>query len=130
MSAWIVSKRHIDQLVYGAIRLGVIHPESATDMGAMLTRANIKSIRARYGQYDEGAAAKAAQGPYRYREPRDPIDDVSLLKQVNCYDYQTCEFDAYMRSRARSFVVGLETALKELGVTRDSPGYNEAPWGL
>ena len=127
MSAWIVSKHHIDQLVAGALRLGVIGPQDATVVGRMLTNANKKSIRARYGWYDEEAARVKT---YWYTIPRAPISDVSLLKQTRCYDYQTCEFDGYEKSRAHAFVRKVERALAERGVTNKSEGYEAAPWGV
>ena len=125
MSAWIVSKHHIDQLVYGAIRLGVIKRGDALNTGRMLTRANVASIRARYGYDDRGAAAVK---PYWYHEPSAPLSDVSLFKQTGCYDYQTCEYDGYPDSPAGQFVTLLTDALAPL--SSDSPGYAEAPWGV
>jgi hypothetical protein len=80
MSAWIVTPSHVRQLVAGAIRFGVIEAEQAEATGKMLTRANVKSIRARYGEYDEGAARVK---PFVWYGPVvTPISDVSLLKQV------------------------------------------------
>ena len=129
MSAWIVSHNLIDQLVAAAIELEVIHPSNAQDTGAMLKRANLKSIRARYGREDEGAA-EASRKRYWYRRPGTPLTLVAILKQVSCYDYQTCEFDEYPRSRAAGFVRNMERALEKRGITRDSPGYAQAPWGV
>ena len=89
MSAWIVSPRLITQLVAGAIRLGVITEDKAEKTGIMLTRANVRSIRARYGEYDDGARRVR---PWHWYAPRELIDDFSLYKQVRHYNYQTCEY--------------------------------------
>ena len=125
MSAWIVSKHHIDVLVDGAVRLGVIYPEDRLIVGRMLTNANKKSIRTRYGYDDEGAARVKT---YRYSPSGHPISDVALYKQVGCYDYQTCEFDGYEKSEAYKFVHKMQDALAPIGYL--SPGYDEAPWGV
>lgn len=130
MSAWLVSKQHIDQLVYGAIRLGLVSPTEATKVGRMLWRANKKSIRARYGASRYDTPETYDQPTYWYAEPGKPVEDASLFKQVNCYDYQTCEYDAYERSPAKALIRRMERALEAKGITRFSPGYDEAPWGV
>jgi len=127
MSAWIVSTNHIRQMVDGAIRLGLVEPKDATTVGRMLTNANKRSIRARYGEWDEGAAAVQ---PYWHTPTREPISDLSLLMQLNCYDYQTCEFDGYERSTAYKLVERMRKALAKQGITRNTPGYNDQPWGV
>jgi hypothetical protein len=127
MSAWIVSKNHIDHLVAGAVRLGIVHPQDVTVVGRMLTNANKKSIRARYGYDDEGAARVKT---YWYQRPYALLSDVSLLKQAACYDYQSCEYDGYENGPAHKFIVKLERTLEALGVTRQSEGYEHAPWGV
>jgi len=129
VSAWIVSHNLIDQLVAAAIELEVIHPSAAQDTGEMLKRANLRSIRARYGADDAGAKV-AASVRYWYRKPRTPLTLVAIRKQVSCYDYQTCEYDAYPRSRAAGFVRNMDRALDKRKITPESPGYAQAPWGV
>jgi hypothetical protein len=129
MSAWIVTPNHITQMVAGAIRLGVIDKYDAQATGRMLTRANVKSIRARYGQDDPGA--KAVKTWNWYGMPARPLlSDASLCKQVRCYDYQTCEYGEYETSPARRFVKKMELALSQAGVDMDSQEYRDAPWGV
>jgi hypothetical protein len=127
MSAWIVSKHHIDVIVDGAIRLGLIEQTEAVKTGRMLTNANKRSIQERYGREDRAAATVQT---YWYTTPRETISDVVLLKQVNCYDYQTSEIWEYEKTTAYRFTSKMERALASRGVTRDSEGYNEAPWGV
>ena len=127
MSAWIVSKHHIDVLVDGAVRLGVIYPEDRLIVGRMLTNANKKSIRARYGADDEGAARVKT---YRYSPSGHPISDVSLYKQVGCYEYQTCEYDGFENGPAYRLTTTMRRALEAMGINAQSPGYNDAPWGV
>jgi hypothetical protein len=125
MSAWLLSTNHINALVEGAIRLGVIGREDATKTGRMLVRANIKSLNARYGDTRKSLGV----GTYWYSAGRaEPLSDVSLLKQVYCYNYQTCEYDGFYHSPAYRLMRRIEAALP--GVNRDSPGYDEAPWGI
>lgn len=128
MSAWILSPHHINEMVAGAIRLEIIDRADAQKVGRMLTNANKRSIRARYGSWDERATKVET---FWFRGiPSNPISDASLIKQVACYGYQTCEFDGYETSTAGRFVRRMEKALAKRGVTRDSEGYAEAPWGI
>jgi hypothetical protein len=127
MSAWIVSPNHISHLVAGAIRLGVIEQADATKVGRMLTNANKRSIRARYGEHDEWAARVKT---YNYWTPREQISDASLCKQVHCYDYQTCEFASYEQSDAYRFVTKMLLTPELSKVDRNSDEYDRAPWGI
>lgn len=130
MSAWLLSDAHMNALVEGAIRLGVIAPEDAQKTGAMLRRANTKSIRARYGDSRWDTPETYGRPAYRYRAPREPLSDVALFKNVGCYDYQTCEYDGYEKSPAARFVRLMRNALAVRGISYESPGYDEAPWGI
>lgn len=127
MSAWIVSKHHVDVIVDGAIRLGIIEQAESVKVGRMLTNANKRSIQARYG---EDAADAANVQTYWYTTPRETVSDVVLLVQVKCYNYQTCEIWEYEKTTAYRFVQKMERALAMLGVTRESDGYSDAPWGV
>lgn len=130
MSAWLLPDAHMNALVDGAIRLGIIAPEDAQKTGAMLRRANTKSIRARYGYARYDTPETYDRPAYRYRAPREPLSDVSLFKNVGCYDYQTCEYDSYEKSPAARFVRRMKAALEARGISHESPGYAEAPWGI
>lgn len=133
MSAWIVSRDHIDALVCGAIHYGVpfdgepVTPQNATAVGQKLWNANYRSIRCRYG--DRNMAP-------RYTFVGETLlNPVNLFKQVGCFDYQTCECDDYERSAVYRFCEAmLDRLAKEIGVSRpqvyDLPAWNAAPWGL
>ena len=119
MSAWIVSKKHIDLLVAAAKNR---HPDA---LGQMLWAENHKSVNYRYGE-------KRPTPPYTFTPPTEPIDQILLLKQIHCYDYQSCEHDGWERSEAYKLCKKLEAAcLAALppGV-EDSPEYSQAPWGI
>lgn len=117
MSAWIVSKTHIDALVQAGIEAEMIQPEKADEFGLMLWVENHRSIEARYGQ-------PVPDLEYSY----EPLEGSSrnapgvVNSTAACYDYQTCEHDGYGASKAAMFV----KALHELTKDRSSdPG----PWG-
>lgn len=137
MSAWIVSKRHIDALAYWLDRMGIAHDKQK--MGELLWSENHKSIRARYGDYDyKGNYVKRPK--YHYMDPRpipqrdlyddfDPqnLDQIQAL--VHCYDYQTCEHDGWEKSRAKRLMDKLETQLVMSGADWKREG-TKAPWGI
>lgn len=143
MSAWIVSKAHIDVLVAGLIEAGgyrhretwvPVTEENASEVGLMLWRENHKSINYRYSARQRTPAYTfelpkeyASVGPDKFRAGHMAImvEPGVLAKQVSCYNSQTCEQAAYYRSRAYSCVCSISENL-----IRQVPGYNEAEWGV
>jgi hypothetical protein len=117
MSAWIVSKEHIDLMVAAALKVRM-EGLSRDALGQMLWDANYKSINARYRKFEDAPEYRFDAGP---RE----INVVSALKQIDCYEYQTCEFDGWKDSKAFEFCQSLRAAL--IG---ELPGYDDAPWGV
>ena len=137
MSAWIVSKQHIDALAYWLDRMGIAHDKQK--MGEMLWSENYKSIRARYGDYNhKGKFVKRPKYHYMIPQPRvtesyyddfDPqnLDQIQAL--VHCYNYQTCEHDGWEKSRAKRRMDRLETQLVMSGADWKREG-TKAPWGI
>lgn len=137
MSAWIVSKQHIDALAYWLDRMGIAHDKQK--MGEMLWSENHKSIRARYGDYDyKGKFVKRPK--YRYSIPsampqRPPYDnfDPNNLDQiqalVHCYTYQSCEHEGWEKSRAKRLMDMLDQVLDMAGADWKREG-TKAPWGI
>ena len=137
MSAWIVSKRHIDALAYWLDRMGIAHDKQK--MGELLWSENHKSIRARYGDYDyKGNYVKRPK--YRYSPPQsrvtepyyddfDPqnVDQIQAL--VHCYTYQTCEHEGWDKSRAKRLMDTLDQILQLAGADWKREG-TKAPWGI
>lgn len=130
MSAFLVSKRHIDVLVAGRY-LDPHGPNPATnadDLGRMLWRENMASIAARYPQdaidevllatymFDPGVKALILMR-------RIPV--VHVIKAIHCYEYQACEHDGWERSDARHYCERLMQIC-----THALPGYDSAPWGI
>lgn len=137
MSAWIVSKQHIDALAYWLDRMGIAHDKQK--VGEMLWSENHKSIRARYGDYDyKGNYVKRPKYRYMIPQPRvtepyyddfDPQNLDQILTLVRCYDYQSCEHYGWEKSRAKRLMEKLEAQLIQAGASRDREG-TKPPWGI
>lgn len=122
MSAWIVSKEHIDALVTGLVRSGIAAPTglSPDQLGQALWAENHASVNARYGEEDSAPA---------YVHAVLDLPPAVLLKQVHCYDYQSCEHGGWETSPANAWITTLDGLLSR--VTSDtSPAYRDAPWGI
>lgn len=133
MSAWVVSKRHIDAMVqagletarrdggeftyYHGTRRCELDGDSADRVGAMLWEENKRSVDYRYSETNE-------REPYTFQR-RPSLAPVVILKALDCYEYQSCEHDAWNTSEARAYCEALRKAL-----ISELPGYNAAPWGL
>lgn len=130
MSAWIVSKAHIDCLVQSLAMEGIISFADANNIGRELWRENHRSINYRYSE--RGRAPK-----YTFTGIEAPLDPGIVLKQTRCYWYQTCERPDFERSVSARLVEQLETALLgRLGYAdmtdfrEHDPRWNSAPWGI
>lgn len=144
MSAYVVSKAHIDYLVNAAVVVGIRHQSpmffdreraasygNGTAIGRALWAENHASVAYRYpdcadgglpgpiGLDDETIAA------YTYATPRRAFNPVVAIKAVGCYQYQSCEHPEWGESAAKAFTDDLLWRLIE-----ELPGYDEAPWGI
>jgi hypothetical protein len=131
MSAWLVSKKHIDALVYARglndMRGGRIDDIDNNELGRMLWRENMASMLARYGD----AIDEKVLADYHY----DPVSagvligrefgPVYFIKAIHCYRYQSCEHDGWESSRSADYCKRLEQML-----VHRLPGYDAAPWGI
>lgn len=137
MSAWIVSKRHIDALAYWLDRMALAHDKQK--IGEMLWSENHKSIRARYGDYDrDGKFVKRPK--YHYMDPKpvptpsyyddfDPQNLDQILTLVRCYIYQSCEHYGWEKSRAKRLMDRLSLQLEMVGADSQREG-TKNPWGI
>lgn len=139
MSAWVVSKKHIDYLVSAAVlygRQGSVYwgiqradHSNADTIGRDLTRENIASVAYRYSEPEDSANLP---GPvplpiwdeYTHRMTVN-IEPVVLLKAIDCYEYQSCEHPDWGESAAKKFCGSLRGA-----AIAHLPGYDAAPWGI
>jgi len=132
MSAFLVSKNHIDALV-AARKLdrhhddGTLHKLSDDELGRMLWRENMLSLADRYDDpIDEDALRAYRFDPMTARMHKgQPLSPIALVKLVHCYRYQSCEHDAWESSDAARYCERLESML-----VHRMPGYDEAPWGI
>lgn len=130
MSAWVVSRKHIDYLVsaakqydphhymrYGETRMAEL---TTTELGRDLWRENMASVAYRY---EDARIEDEMLADYRFC--RVAIDPVVALKAIDCYEYQSCEHPEWRASKARKFCDDLR------GVCICAlPGYDQAPWGI
>ena len=163
MSAFVVSKEHIDALVSVALsgpENAVVEPgcywprpftyyagraetvaeasellrsvrlENADELGQMLWGTNALSVRTRYPDLYEGGEYPGPLGfdvgwvdEYRYVRPFTRPTAVEALKLIDCYEYQSCEFDAWREHPAYYFCEALRFSLISA-----LPGYREAAW--
>ena len=134
MSAWIVSKTHIDALVQAGIEREIVRVDEADEFGRMLWGENLASIHYRYpdtvegGDYPGPAGFVASDVDFYTYAPLDGGPGISLRAEVvvrsaaTCFDYQSCEHPEYEGSKAQQFVGFLHKA------TENAEG--KGPWGI
>lgn len=145
MSAFVVSKDHIDYLVQAArlapartcqgivMKLDGWHVDTHGDeVGRALWQENLNSVLYRYpAEREAGQYFREHYGPEvmaAYRCPVFPakrFDPVAALKAVRCYEYQSCEHPEWNGSPAKAFCEDLREWL-----IAALPGYDEAPWEI
>ncbi len=127
MSAYVVSPDTIDYLVTAARvwRLAAdgylpsaVRDLTDTDLGQILLSENVRSVNTRYNETDETPT-------YAYRPvPFDALSAVTVLKSVQCVDYQSCETDDWQTTIAHRVLKAIEA-----GAIAHLPGYRDAAWG-
>jgi len=136
MSAWLVSKQHIDVMVTASIALGITAKDDANETGEMLWQENCFSLMARYGdRYEMDGGTLPNPGEYVVAgfEPAATENLVFVAKQVNCYAYQSCEHQGWPGSKSVGIVDKMLNAIALKLGTRDIsslPAYDIEPWGV
>lgn len=142
MSAFLVSKKHIDFLVsaaylWGRTNLRQYLPRelaekdlTASDVGRLLWRENLLSVAHRYdgvaGFEETPGAIEKSIATYRHAiDLNAPSQALKVIKAIQCLEYQSCEHDGWEPSAAHHFCRAL---LSE--AIRNLPGYDAAPWGI
>jgi hypothetical protein len=150
MSAWVVSKVHIDLMVslgLHGIRGTEVNPDNAwsfywfhgksskrvEDVGAdavgeMLLSENLASVGYRYSEDpltgDLPGPINAYWGvPYTFTDPKYQLTLAEAAHLIACYEYQSCEREEWEASEAHDYC----RALKEMLLDR-LPG-DGGPWG-
>jgi len=150
MSAFVVSKKHIDaivsflgappppskfsssrtaaQQIYGSLA-GKAPPSNEEAMrwiGQQLLRENVRSVNYRYGERDR-------VGKYEPPKPDGSLKAIAIAKLLECLDYQSCERRDYHRSLAYRINVTATAYVYKLVAMRSLDAAEEmerAPWSI
>lgn len=115
MSAWFVSKAHIDALVTYALDHAIRPKPDGTALGRLLWEENAKSLRYRYSDADKAWDLADAQ-TYVFRPAY--VSSVDVFKAAQSYDYQSCEHPEWPTSDAKRIVDVIQASiLLRLGAT-------------
>jgi len=131
MSAWICTTKHINLLAHACIQLGVINEDEGQKAATDLYGENVKSVNYRYRSQEVYPPIKFVQPDTYYTK----LDLIDVYKQMNCFDYQSCEHDGWETSSAKNLLFLLKCAIEqELGKTEDeicsTDEYGNGPWGI
>ncbi len=127
MSAWIVSRKHIDYIVT-AIIAAELTSKTPDDLGRMLWRECLISVACRYPDDEDGDRP----GPADFRDSdvitytwtETPIlAGGALAKTLGCYHYQSCEHPGWENSEANGLVTKLTDSLGDVKYD------DSVPWG-
>jgi len=149
MSAFIVSKSHIDALILLGLRLpypsasplrwsrifnqwdsnttGELTHETLHEVGQMLVDCCVASVSYRYqDSVHEGLPGPCDayySRPYAWEPVTVCPSAVQGLKLISCYEYQSCEHEGWKTSEGKSFCESLQGKL-----ITELPGYDGADW--
>lgn len=152
MSSWAVDKTHIDLLITAGLtfpgrslpggtltwmhqdRRAELTREGADSIGGKLWAENHASVHYTYPDDADGPDG-SLPGPtgfegvhtltYTFQRIPGVLDPVVVLKQIACYEYQSCDHDNWLASEAAAITAALRSS-----AIRVLPGYDDAPWGL
>ena len=88
----------------------------------LLWDANSQSLQERYGEASCGKPPKVSKPDFLKAMKHTPI---SVIKQANCLDYQSCEYEGWEASDAHAY---MQSAISF--AARCITGYEQAPWGI
>jgi xylose isomerase len=120
LSAWIVSKKHIDYVVTAAIAAELIPGSMADTTGRVLWGENVRSVAYRYSNHDHTAEA-AEVAEYTWAETP-VLTGGALAKTLGCLNYQSCERPDWETTEASKLIERLRPA-------GDPPYDDDVPWG-
>lgn len=125
MSAWIVSKKHIDYIVTAIIQ-AELSTKTPDEIGRMLWRECLASVAYRYPDDGDGERPGPADfcdsdvDTYTWDETP-ALTAGALMKTLGCYRYQSCEHPGWDDSKSCL----LTGKLYDGSIEYD----DEAPWG-
>jgi hypothetical protein len=132
MSAFIVSRQHIQYLVYALGKYELLE-ESPEATGQRLWDENIRSVMHRYPDEPVEDLPGPIGETYEYKDV--PYTAVLSVAQVvnacRCYSYQSCEHPEWEHSYACALIETLEElAMQGYASAEDIPGYDAAAWEI
>jgi hypothetical protein len=129
MSLWIPGEEGVsedwqhDAPQFGGFRLEAKGNEQA--LWDCLYQANVKSVRARYGDDTDMVGSAAGAGFRRcILNHYMGTTPVAVAKSVHCLDYQSCEAEDWRESLACRWLAEILDSLWHM-----VPGYEDAAWG-
>lgn len=89
-----------------------VEHNTGSELGELLRRENVESLRARYADADEVMIPEWAKQPFRWSfSDGRRLTTVEALAAIDCYTYQACEHDGWHSSAAYSFCEAFRHAL-------------------
>lgn len=129
MSAWIVSKGHVDALVQQMIVDGLITLDQADATGKMLWDENHYGVNVRYRGHEPTP-------DYKFEGVEARLDDIVILAQIHCLNYQCAEWQGYENQPGMQLIKRLRTRICDRhgvepgDVDSDYHLWRDAPWGI
>lgn len=128
MSAFVVSDRHIDALLYWVINTPRYDAPQVLDgmtvydqpdlVGQLLVDANERSVSTRYDD-------EITSHEYKYRQFDRVLSPVEVIKACDCLAYQCCEFSDWKNTKAFRILNAIrESAINTL------PEYKTSTWSI
>lgn len=126
MSAWIVSRQHIDHIVTAVIRAELV-ADTPDNIGRMLWRECLASVAYRYPNDKDGDRP----GPVDFRDSdvdtytwteQAELEPGVLVSTVKSYRYQSCEHPGWETSEASAIARKLLAGLAGTEAAKDADG--------
>jgi hypothetical protein len=131
MSAWEVSDEHLKLLaIWSSTKADECYTiesweRDVNKTAECLKDANVASLLARYGDKYPTQSLEPPKITYEDYNKYIVMDPLLVIKQVHCYEYQSCEHNQWDESAAKKIVNGVRNkAIHRL------PGYDDMPWGI
>lgn len=120
MSAFVVSKAHVDALVQSLIVNDLATFETADDLGKNIWQENVDAFNDYYSNRYSDECPDVDS--YKFTGIEAPLHPALVVRQVCCYRYQCCTLDGFEGRAANQLLEQLATKLS--GVSGDDPQYD------
>jgi len=146
MSAFVLNKSHINAIIQaglnvqhkpftwyhknetGELEHHQLTSDNADQIGQMLLDECVHSVQYRYEDSDSIANLPGPSNaewliPFVWKPFVKTATPVETIKNIRCYEYQSCEHPEWEGSNAHDFCEALRHCVES-----QLPGYDEAPW--